>query len=419
MTPDEYSNHALWSEMERVSQLLPSIDELGDSDASHRLDEVRELVGQTNAFRETEEMALMSRAMLNEAQSAWASVSSYLTTYHDNPGPNANYLTSAIDQLDVARDAIARFPRPQTSSGIKGAVSRALNEHIELLEAGRAALAERLAQAQAAATQREAEHAEAVRVLTEQIDSLTRTLDTLDARVTKDEARLDSSLTTTNDSFNTAQSARETAFKDWLSTQETEFAKTVSPYLASISRSKEEAESTLEVIKELGTSVEDMSNLAAGDILGGEYGKSASADRLAAFVGYGVGGLAGIASIVIVLFAFGKIQDDLEWQQVVLKLGLTAAAGGLAAVAFRFGGQALRRATSFKRQELELRALQPFLHGVVASDSAKVAFITRSFGHAWTEDARAVRESTDADSDVKPVDLVKLATTIAERIPKA
>lgn len=418
MTPDEYAEHPLWAELDRVGETLTSIDELGDIDASQRLDEVRELVGHTNAFRDTEELALMSRAMVNEAHSAWANVNSYLTTYRDNPGPHANYLDSAISHLDVARDAVAKFPKPQTSSGIKGAVSRALNEQIELLDRGRVALAERLAATQAAASERETAHAEVVRGLTEQITTLTQTLDALDARVTKDETRLDKSLTTTNDSFNTAQSAREVAFKEWLSTQESEFAKTVAPHVASIAQAKDEAEQTLAVVKSLGTSVEDMSNLAAGDILGGEYGKSANADRLAAFIGYGIGALAGIASILIVLFAFGKVQDGLEWQQVVLKLGLTAAAGGLAAVAFRFGGQALRRATSFKRQELELRALQPFLHGVKESDGAKVAFITRSFGHAWAEDSRSSRDVADADPDVKASDLVKLATTVAERLPK-
>lgn len=76
----------------------------------------------------------------------------------------------------------------------------------------------------------------------------------------------------------------------------------------------------------------------------------------------------------------------------------------------------MRRATSFKRQEFELRALQPSLHGVGKSDDAKVAFITRSFGHAWANGTSGT--TATEDSSAQPTELIKLATTIAERIPK-
>lgn len=412
MNVSEFRVHRLWAELDRARVALTSADSLADSNLSQRLDDARQVLAVTQTFFETDDLFLFSPVMLEEAATGWSNFNAYMEGYVGNPASYPTFIDVAIDAVDQVRDALARFPKPQTSAN-KHALNRAVKEQLDILTASREALIKILDDSQRAAEEREVALQQRIEALATESANLTGQLAALDARIAKDEVRLDSALTTTNETFIAAQSARETAYLEWLSAREDDFSAEAEPYLGTLRTAEKEARLALDKVNALRTSVVDMANIASGDILAGEYGTSAKSERTSAWVGYGVGAAAGIASILIILFAFGAFNSALSWPQVILKLGLTAATGGLAAVAFRFGGQALGRATSFRRQELELRSLQPFLSGVDKADEAKISFISRSFGHSWVGATKA----PDLDA-AQTGDVIKMLTTIVERLPK-
>lgn len=418
MNTDAYAAHNVWAVTDAAKAVLKRIDELGDASVAAQLDEMRELLALMTSFRSQGETALFSQSMLDGAANTWNQVVSYLTNYANSPASHHAHLAQAIAYLDPVREAVARFPRPQTSPTFRAGLTNSLKTYQRLIEQSRDALADKLEAEQAAAERREREHAAEVAKLNSQLATMQQELDAMDSRVSKGETRLDSALTGTNDAFNAAQTAREAAFKEWLSVQEDNFNDVAQPFVERAVKVATSAEDMLKEITGLRDSVVTMSNLAAGAILADAYEASAKVDRRAGYIGYVVGAVAGIGSILIVLFAFGGISDALDWQHVSLKAALTAIAGGLAAVAFRFGGQALGRATSYKRQELELRALEPLLHGIDGADEAKVAFISRSFGHSWVAGANT-SASTDAAEGLASAEVLKVITTLAERVPKA
>lgn len=416
MKQEDFSSHDLWNLLDQFMSLLQQVDGLVVPEVSEKGDEVREMLSYTQSFRESEDHILFSRNMLDQANDSWTSVRENFVHFVDDPAANEPHLAIAMDFLDGVRDVISRFPKPSTSPGVRGAFSRALAGYLDLVGRSRDAMAQRVEDFQTAQVDREESHAATVTELTERISGLKDGLQALEARLESDETRLNDALTSNNETFNTSQTTREQTFSDWLGKQEDQFTRLADPHVATIKSKVDDATKALEQIERLRTSVTEMSSLAAGDIMGNQFATSAKNDRIAAYVGYIVGVVLGLGGVAVALWAFGGLTSALEWQQVALKLGLTAAIGGIAAVAFRFASQALRRATSFKRQELELRSLQPFLFEVDGADAARVAFFSRSFGHAWNDDSKS---KSEFDESLTPSELAKMFTALVEKLPKS
>ena len=400
----EFTKHPIWAELKTIKSLLHEIDKLADATASNRIDNVRELLSETDAFRESADSRLFSANMIAKVQTSWMTVRDNLTQYQANPSSYGNYLDAAIAELDNVLDQLSTWPRPQGNPQARAQVTRAMNGFREQLDESRNTYKARFDTALEESAKREAELLEQVDELRKVLSATGQSVDALDAKITKDETRLDTALTTSNEAFNSSQTDREKSFKEWLKAQESDFSKLAQPHLDSIVQARELATVRLSEIEALRTSTVEMANLAAGDILADQYAESAKIERGAAYWAYGIGGLAAVGSIVIILFAFGWFRSDgLDWPQVVLKLSLTAVAGGIATVAFRFAGQATKRTTSFKRQELELRALQPFLKDVKGADRAKTAFLDRAFGHAWEDGSNPTKDTDTNDALIKIV----------------
>ena len=352
---------------------------------------------------------------MDALNNAWGQVYQGVVQYLQAPPSYLSYLeTAKVAGADAVRAALRQFPKPDEAGARKAAATRAANAYIEQVTTARVLLLEQMSQLRADHANEVAEHVRQAEELTTQLEAAKADAEKLTKRIGDDETRLATSLTETSDAFLKAQSDRQERFGKWLEQQEESFTDLAKPHLDAILQASDDAEEALEEVIQLRTSVVGMANLASGDILGDQYKKSARWDRISGYIGYGIGILAGAAGVWVVLFAFGDARGTLEWPQVVLKLGLTAAVGGIAAVAFRFGGQALARATAFKRQELELRALTPFLQDVAGSDEAKLAFVKMAFGRAWMSEQRAepaVEPATNAD-------LLKLLQAAVETVGK-
>ncbi|OJU39919.1 MAG: hypothetical protein BGN97_13925 [Microbacterium sp. 69-10] len=194
--------------------------------------------------------------------------------------------------------------------------------------------------------------------------------------------------------------------------QEAKFDQLAQPHLTTISEAAAMAEVDRDAVSALRATTEDLASIAGGDILAGQFQEHSAAERKAAYVAYAIGLAATIGGVIVLLFAFGHATDPLPWQILALKLSITAGIGGIATVAFRFGSKATQRATSFKRQELELRALGPFLANVDGAEAAKIAFAKRAFGHAW-EGTATTQSQAPEDVLSKVVDLVKVLSSPA------
>lgn len=415
MEKSAFEEHPVWHTVEVTAEQIAGVDALGDTEVSAGLEELRQLLAVSEAQREIDQLALLSASSMDALNNAWGQVYQGVVQYLQAPPSYLSYLeTAKVAGADAVRAALRQFPKPDEAGARKAAATRAANAYIEQVTTARVLLLEQMSQLRADHANEVAEHVRQAEELTTQLEAAKADAEKLTKRIGDDETRLATSLTETSDAFLKAQSDRQERFGKWLEQQEESFTDLAKPHLDAILQASDDAEEALEEVIQLRTSVVGMANLASGDILGDQYKKSARWDRISGYIGYGIGILAGAAGVWVVLFAFGDARGTLEWPQVVLKLGLTAAVGGIAAVAFRFGGQALARATAFKRQELELRALTPFLQDVAGSDEAKLAFVKMAFGRAWMSEQRAepaVEPATNAD-------LLKLLQAAVETVGK-
>lgn len=415
MKHEEFTAHPLWKMLRDVGSKISKIDELGDSEVSALLEELRLVRAYNESLGETDQTFLVTPQLLDELNNAWKQVSTGLNNYIQNPTGHRSHLDNARNgYLDQARNVLLRFPRPEESSAKKAASTRAATAYVKQIDEAR-----HLLEVQIESLKKEREdllsvHQKSVDELTTSIESLRSEAKALSSRISDDENRISTALTESNEAFNKSQTDRQERFSKWLEQQEDAFLEEARPQHENIMAASESASKALSEVEALRTSVVDMANLASGDILGDAYKKSARWDRIAGYIGYAVGVLAGAAGVLVVLHAFGEVEAGISWPLVALKLGLTTGIGGVAAVAFRFGGQALSRATAFKRQELELRALTPFLQGVTGADEAKLTFVRQAFGKAWSVESK--NEKTD-DSDSP--DLIKLVQTAVDLATKA
>lgn len=415
MNRDQFNSHQLWDTLQEVEFKLSEIDALGDVDISTSLNDLRELRAFNVSLRETDQLFLVGAQLLDEALNAWKQVLTGLHNYIQNPQGHRQHLEYArTSYLEQVRNPLLLFPRPEESGPKKAASTRAANAYIEQIEEARGLLFDQIHALREERDELLKTHQASVAELTVSIESVRAETKDLSARIDGDENRISAALIESNEAFNKSQSDRQDRFSKWLEQQEESFLEEAQPQHENIMHASDRATEALKEVEALRTSVVDMSNLASGDILGDAYKKSALWDRVAGYLGYLLGMLAGAAGVWVVLNAFGSVQAGLSWPQVALKLGLTTGIGGIAAMAFRFGGQALTRATAFKRQELELRALTPFLQDVDGSDEAKLTFVRQAFGQAWHTETRS-----DKSDDAETPDLVKLLQSAVDLAAKA
>lgn len=414
MKQQEFTDHPLWKTLRDIGGNVSKVDELGDADISASLEDLRLVRAYSESLSETDQLFLVGSQLLDELANAWKQVSTSLNNYVQNPTGHRSHLDNARNgYLDQVRSVLLRFPRPEEAGPKKAASTRAATAYVNQVEEAMRLLADQIETLKAEREELLSAHQKSVDELTTSIESLSAEAKALSSRIADDETRISTALTESNEAFNKSQTDRQERFSKWLDQQEEAFLEEAKPQHENIVAASERASEALGEVEALRTSVVDMSNLASGDILGDAYKRSARWDRIAGYIGYGIGVLAGAAGVWVVLHAFGSVEAGISWPLVALKLGLTTGIGGVAAVAFRFGGQALSRATAFKRQELELRALTPFLQDVDGADEAKLTFVRQAFGKAWNAEPKSGK-SDDSDSP----DLIKLVQSAVELATK-
>ena len=94
----------------------------------------------------------------------------------------------------------------------------------------------------------------------------------MQAKITQDEARLDSALTTTNDAFTAKQTEREEKFNAWLEDQGDELQELAKSHLDKVATFDTYGRiAPYEAIDSLREGTEKVAGLATADILAGKF----------------------------------------------------------------------------------------------------------------------------------------------------
>ncbi|AYG03427.1 hypothetical protein [Gryllotalpicola protaetiae] len=416
MNVDDYAGHGAWTALASARDALDDINKSGDKPAIERLDEIRELFGAADGYRDGGDPMLTGRAQLDQMNNVLSQIDGQLRAYSSNT--NMGHVENAANLADALRAAIIALPRPIAGGRAQADVTRAFNAYKEELDKSRDGLAQQLKEAQDAAATRESELTTQIDSLKAEVSSAQQAVAALKSQIEGDETRLTTALKENGDLFVRAQTDRETGFQDWLTKQEKSFADLAKPHLSGITASEASAKEQLDRISTLRTSSEELAQIVAGDIMAEKFEKSAQNERVVAYIAYGVGAVAVLIGAIVIFFAFGWFADHtIRWENIVLKIGLTLVLGSLSAVAFRFGGQAIQRATAYRRQELDIRALQPFLADLddKAIEDIKTTFIDRAFGHAWEPAAQAAKDASDGSAQDMALNVLKL---VLQELPK-
>lgn len=282
MNREQFDGHGLWATVDGAALTMSEIDATKDIEAIRSLDEFRRLIAVTREVGSSDP-ELITEAMLSRINSGWAQIQSNLAAYQSGLQPI--YLSTAVAQGDVIRDALAMVPRPVAHGPAQASVTRALNAYRQELDESRGRIVARLDAVLADAENREAELTAQANSFKDEVASRDIELQTLEDRITQGTQQIANYATTQAETFTAAQASREAEFRTWLKERESSFESLAQPHVSSLEKADGEGQKYLEEIKDLRTSTVEMSGLAAGDILATKYGDYASSERKTAFWG--------------------------------------------------------------------------------------------------------------------------------------
>lgn len=379
MERSSFDAHAIWTAVAELESLLEAAAERDEPGAEPHLASVRYLLASIKAHGEPTDAGPYTATGLGAVNNGLTNVVQEVRNYASNG--NVQHLVNAMTHTDTTLHAVGMWPTALLKGGAATQAYKVFAEYREIADSSIQALRDANAEL---GQQLEQERAKSVA----EMASLTAAIEQLEAKITRDEARLDTALTTSNEAFTTAQTQRQQSFTDWLQEQEEAVASNAAPDLTQLVGMREEGSLHLATIQQLHADVEKVSGKATAAILARDYGTYSTREWISGVVAY-VLGFAVLVSLggYLVYTVAGVTRDDaISWQFVVLKLGLTATAAAASGVAFQFGHQALSRSGTNKRVQLELGTIGTFLAGVDDEDAvkkAKLAFVDRMFGRAW------------------------------------
>lgn len=395
MDAASFKDHAIFAAIDTTLTLLNEAEKSAPPDTKDYSNRVRAVGSYLKSFRSMPG-SLFSPAMLAQLYSQWMVVHGVVTNHQTDP--MAGHLPQSEPQLDACLSTVASWPQP------RGAVGQKAAEFVESIEQTASQTVQML-KAETVRAGEAAEEAERQRL------ALAQKLTALDAKITQDETRLDSAVTTQVDGFNNAQTKREETFVDWLATRKNEYDLDVQKYENRLEEATVESQQILDQLKGLRDKTERVAGEATSARLARDYGVYAEREFKYAIGSYVAGLVLTVLAGGFLFLTIGGLTPDepVSWQYVSLKIGLTATIIGAATVAFTLGHRFLHSSSTNKRLELELAALGPFLADVDEDDegtvrAAKLAFMERTFGRTWDANQQPADDSVNASALAKIVD---------------
>lgn len=410
MRRTDFETHGLWQTLQACETTLTDSVEWLSEEAAPDIGQVRWVVATLRSHDDPSDTAPYARSVLDAIQNSLGQVGGAIDQVKANE--SGTFLANAAPYIDQLTQQVATLP-PVTNRDPARTAGRTFVDYREAVEASlealrreNADLAAKVEERSAAGTALETSHAAEVSRLTSEVAAL-------EERITTDEERLRKELTNTNEAFNAKQTEREERFNEWLDEQATALDGRALADLTQIVKLKADATAHLAEIRELHDSVEKTSSKAAGAILAKDYGSYSTREWVSGVIAYVLGfALLVVLAVYLIHTVAGVSKDeDVSWQYVALKLGLSITAIAASGVAFQFGSHALGRANTNKRVQLELGTIGTFLADVEdenAVKQAKVDFVTRMFGRAWDEKGVA----SPSDKAVDQSTVAKLVDTV-------
>jgi hypothetical protein len=383
----EFEDHPLWTSVSNVLDVLDDSEgsatgaEVGDRER------IRFVAALARSFREVDSVYFVP-TMLDQVNQGWVAAHNQIVNNPNNPAS----VEAARTQAEATMVQMGSWPQPVAKGGAAAKANRIFEEYRDVAGEAAERLRERVAGLTAELDRTRAEHEEAAAETEAALAALRKQVDGQAARITADEARLDKALTDSNEAFRTAQNERDEAYRGWLKTQGEALEELAHPRLAQLTEMRDEAKKHLAELADLHDRVEKLAGKATGAVLARGYGQYSFREWISGVIAY-VLGFAVLGAVGLFLFSVVQrvaADQEVTWQFVALRLGVTLTGAAAAGVAFSLGAKFLHRANVNKRIELELRAIGTFLEDVDdlgAVRQAKLDFVNRMFGRAW-EDSR-------------------------------
>lgn len=419
MEASQFESHPVWAKPDQVSTILASLEPATTESQISAFGRLRFLVGVLESYKSVDPR-LFTAEQLQRADGHWQNALNQLSSSRSNPGLESQAVVYAEAWLQDA----GGWHKPQNSSAKLAQKAKLEYESvIESFEKANSVLREKLAESEARAAENQAVFVTQIEALGQSVRQAEQTLAAMQATITTDQAALQQALTDQAERFRTAQDGRGTEFKAWLNGQEQEFGKLAQPHLEALEETETTSQKILTHIRELGDQVDVAAGQTTGHILAENFKTSAAEELKSGNRAFWTGILVSIAGVgwlaAVALIAFGE-RGEINWAWLSLKLALSLAAGGVATILIRRGQHSQATSRAYKRTELELRAIGPYLSDIedrTVAEEAKVAFLQKTFGRAWDDHMGSPQaEIIDAEPVKKALDAV---TALAEKIPKA
>ncbi|XAS68670.1 hypothetical protein V3C33_05070 [Micrococcaceae bacterium Sec5.7] len=322
------------------------------------------------------------------------------------------------------RGRVAQAPKPQSPSA--RLAQQAKLEYETLIGSYReanTALRQKLAETEEASAKNQAALEGRVQDLGQTLAQAQQSLAAMQTTITSDQAVMQQALTNQAENFRAAQENRGTEFTAWLKGQGQEFVELAHPHLEAIKAAEVDSAAVLQHIQALGDQTDVAAGQTTGHILAENFKTSAKEELQSGNHAFWTGialSVAGVGWLVYVAIVAFWERGEFNWTWLSLKLALSLALGGVAAILIRRGQHAQATSRAYKRTELELRAIGPYLSDIEdrkVAEEAKVAFLQRTFGRAWEDHRGSTQaESLDGEHIKKALEAV---STLADKLPKA
>ena len=411
MEKSSFEAHPMWAAVGELDDALSQAEAKDDPTIGPALGDLRYLVSLIRSHAEPTDAAPYSATGLNAVNSNLPNVTSEVNNFISNG--NASHMATAANYADTVLNQIGSWPTLSLKGGAAAMANRLFTEYRDAADEAATALRESNRALREQLSSQKAENDAAVEALKSEIAQLT-------AKITADEARLDTALTTNNEAFTAKQTEREERFKAFIKDQGEALTAIADDDLTAMKDLVTQARTTYGEIDGLREGTEKVAGLASADILAGKFKEYSDQQWKWGVGANALGFLALAAGLVVIGWTLHSVgaTEKISWQYTTLKLGVTITIVAASAVAFRLGGIFLSRSSTNKRMELELRAIGPFFADIddpEALKDAKKAFVERSFGRGWAGkhgDSDGQLSVNDATTLLKEVlAVVKTVTT--------
>ena len=408
MDREKLKAHPLWDVLSASEESLQEAEQWLSDAAAPSSPQVRWCLATLRSHDDPSDAAPYSVQTLDQIQTALTQVQNGLdqVVAQENGAYLAN-VDAYTDQLTMHINALPS----QSNRDPARTAGRTFVDYREAVEGAMASLRQQSEQAQAEIERLQDEQKAQQTAHESAVVSLQQEIAGLSKQIADDAERSRKQLTEASEAFNAKQTERQERFTQWLEEKGEEIDAKAASDLSEVTNMRRRAKDRLNEIEILHDDVEKVSSKAAAAILAKDYGSYSTREWFSGVVAYALGFLllVALAGYLLVTVADVSRNDEVSWQYVALKLGLTLSAVAASGVAFQFGSHALSRASTNKRVQLELGTIGTFLADVgdeEAVQSAKVDFVNRMFGRAWERSSHNDSETVNVSAVSKLLDVL-------------